>query len=288
MDPADNPESLDKDRPLREDIRLLGRLLGDTLREQEGAGVFNLVENVRQTAVRFRRDGEAQARAELQSTLSALSLDATVSVARAFTYFSQLSNIAEDLHRNRRHRAHQFAGSPPQKGSLEHSVQRALDSGITCPALRGFFSTALIVPVLTAHPTEVQRQSILDCQRDIAVLLEERDRLRLTPAEQARHEDALRRSVLTLWQTRILRELTLSVRDEVDNGLSYFATTFLEQMPRLYGELEDLLDSRCGRAATPLPAFLKIGNWIGADRDGNPQVNDEAYGTRCIDNLAWR
>lgn len=169
MDPADNPESLDKDRPLREDIRLLGRLLGDTLREQEGAGAFNLVENVRQTAVRFRRDGEAQARAELQSTLSALSLDATVSVARAFTYFSQLSNIAEDLHRNRRHRAHQFAGSPPQKGSLEHSVQRALDSGITCPALRGFFSTALIVPVLTAHPTEVQRQSILDCQRDIAV-----------------------------------------------------------------------------------------------------------------------
>ena len=276
MDPADNPESLDKDRPLREDIRLLGRLLGDTLREQEGAGAFNLVENVRQTAVRFRRDGEAQARAELQSTLSALSLDATVSVARAFTYFSQLSNIAEDLHRNRRHRAHQFAGSPPQKGSLEHSVQRALDSGITCPALRGFFSTALIVPVLTAHPTEVQRKSILDCQRDIAVLLEERDRLRLTPAEQARHEDALRRSVLTLWQTRILRELTLSVRDEVDNGLSYFATTFLEQMPRLYGELEDLLDSRCGNATTPLPAFLKIGNWIGADRDGNPHVNDEA------------
>ena len=122
----------------------------------------------------------------------------------------------------------------------------------------------------------MQRKSILDCQRDIAVLLEERDRLRLTPAEQARHEDALRRSVLTLWQTRILRELTLSVRDEVDNGLSYFATTFLEQMPRLYGELEDLLDSRCGRADTPLPAFLKIGNWIGADRDGNPQVNDEA------------
>jgi phosphoenolpyruvate carboxylase len=275
VDPEDNPESLDKDRPLREDIRLLGRLLGDTLREQEGAGAFNLVENVRQTAVRFRRDGEGQARTELQSTLSALSLDATVSVARAFTYFSQLSNLAEDLHRNRRHRAHQFAGSPPQKGSVEHSVQRALDSGVACAALRGFFTTALIVPVLTAHPTEVQRKSILDCQRDIAVLLEERDRLRLTPAEQARHDDELRRAVLTLWQTRILRELTLSVRDEVDNGLSYFATTFLEQMPRLYGEIEDLLDSRCDRAATPLPAFLKIGNWIGADRDGNPHVNDE-------------
>jgi phosphoenolpyruvate carboxylase len=271
----DDPESLDKDRPLREDIRLLGRLLGDTLREEQGIEAFNLVERIRQAAVRFRRDGEPQARAELQSTLSSLSADATVAVARAFTYFSQLSNIAEDLHRNRRHRAHQFAGSPPQKGSLEHSVQRALDNGISSEALRGFFTSALVVPVLTAHPTEVQRKSILDCQRDIAVLLEERDRVQLTPEERARHDDALRRTVLTLWQTRILRELTLSVRDEVDNGLSYFATTFLEQMPRLYGQIEDLLDSYCGRADIPLPAFLKIGNWIGADRDGNPHVNDD-------------
>lgn len=254
---------------------MFGRLLGDTLREQQGAEAFNLVERIRQTAVRFRRDGDAQARAEFQSMLSGISVDATVSMARAFTYFSQLSNIAEDLHRNRRHRAHQFAGSPPQNGSLKHSVQRALDSGISCEALRGFFTTALIVPVLTAHPTEVQRKSILDCQRDIAVLLEERDRLALTPEEQVRHDDALRRAVLTLWQTRILRELTLSVRDEVDNGLSYFATTFLEQMPRLYGEIEDLLDGHCGDANVSLPAFLKIGNWIGADRDGNPHVSDE-------------
>jgi phosphoenolpyruvate carboxylase len=275
VNPLDVAESLDKDQPLRQDIRLLGRLLGDTLREQEGAEAFNLVEQIRQTAVRFRRDGQPETRAELESTLSDLTVDSTVSVARAFTYFSQLSNIAEDLHRNRRHRAHQFAGSAPQNGSLARAVQWVTASGVSPQALRAFFSSALIVPVLTAHPTEVQRKSILDCHRDIAVLLDERDRLRLTPEEQSLNDAALRRAILTLWQTRILRELTLSVRDEIDNGLSYFTLTFLAQLPRLYGEIEDLLDSQCGRDDESIPAFMKIGSWIGADRDGNPHVNAE-------------
>jgi phosphoenolpyruvate carboxylase len=275
VNPQDEQESLDKERPLRDDIRLLGRLLGDTLREQQGIPAFDLVERIRRTAVRFRRDGEAKARAELQFTLGGLSSSATISVARAFTYFSQLSNIAEDLHRNRRHRAHQFAGSAPQKGSVAHAARRAMDNGVSPGALRGFFHSALIVPVLTAHPTEVQRKSILDCHRDIAVLLDERDRLQFTPEEQSRNDDALRRAIQTLWQTRILRELTLSVRDEVDNGLSYFTMTFLEQLPRLYGEIEDLLDAQCGRPGASIPAFLKIGSWIGADRDGNHHVNDD-------------
>jgi phosphoenolpyruvate carboxylase len=271
-------EPVDKDQPLREDIRLLGRLLGDTLREQQGDDAFNLVERIRQTAVRFRKDGDAQARAGLEITLNGLSHDATVSVTRAFTYFSQLSNIAEDLHHNRRHRLHQISGSPPPQGTLARALQRALDAGVSCADLQAFFTEALIVPVLTAHPTEVQRQSILDCQRDIAVLLDERDRLQLTPEERSRNEEGLRRAILTLWQTRILRELTLSVRDEVDNGLSYFGTTFLEQLPRLYGEIEDLLNRCCPDARISLPAFVRIGNWIGGDRDGNPHVSDETLG----------
>jgi phosphoenolpyruvate carboxylase len=270
-----DPGSLDKDRPLREDIRLLGRLLGDTLREQQGDHVFNLVEQIRQTAVRFRRNGETQARAELQSLLSRLSPVATISVVRAFTYFSQLSNIAEDLHRNRRHRAHQFAGSAPQKGSVAHTVGRALNRGVSPEALRAFFAAAEIVPVLTAHPSEVQRQSILDCHREIAALLDERDRLQLTPEERWRNEEGLRRVILTLWQTRILRELSISVRDEVENGLSYFVTTFLKQLPELYGYIEDLLEAQYGNAISLSP-FLRIGSWIGGDRDGNPHVDHEA------------
>src|SRR6266852_5621207 len=122
-------QDLDKDLPLKEDIRLLGRLLGDTLREQEGEEAFNLIEHIRQTAVRFRRDGDEQARTELETTLSGIAHDATMSVVRAFTYFSQLSNIAEDLHRNRRRRAHQLAGSPAQEGSLALAIQRVAKSG---------------------------------------------------------------------------------------------------------------------------------------------------------------
>ena len=265
----------DKDQPLREDIRLLGRLLGDTLREQQGHEAFSIVEQIRQLAVSFRRNADPEARTELQKIIGNLSHQATVSVARAFTYFSQLSNIAEDLHRNRRHRAHQFAGSPPQKGSLAHAIQKALAGGVSAASLRAFFDSAFIVPVLTAHPTEVQRQTVLDCQREIAVLLRRRDQVRLTPEERSRNEDDLRRSVLILWQTRILRELTLSARDEVVNGLSYFATTFLPELPRLYREFDDLLDQQLSGDGSSVPTFMTIGNWIGGDRDGNPYVNEE-------------
>jgi phosphoenolpyruvate carboxylase len=163
-------------------------------------------------AVRFRRNGQAEARAELQLTLTGLSADATVSVARASSYFSQLSNIAEDLHRNRRHRAHQFVASPAPQGSFAQAIRRAVIKGVSAEEMQGFFSGALIMPVLTAHPTEVQRKSILDCLRDIAVLLDERDRIPLTPDERANNEDGLRRAILTLWQTRVLRADTVGAR----------------------------------------------------------------------------
>ena len=124
MDPGDRPDQIpDKDFPLKEDIRLLGRLLGDTLREQEGDEIFNLIESVRNNAIRFRRDGDQQARARLEDMLCGLSQDATVLVVRAFTYFSQLSNIAEDLHHVRRRRAYELIGSAPQEGGLVRTIQ---------------------------------------------------------------------------------------------------------------------------------------------------------------------
>ena len=152
--------SNDKDLPLREDIRLLGRLLGDTLQEQEGRERFALIENIRQTAVRFRRDRDPQAKAELEAMLGRLDHDTAISVVRAFSFFSQLANIAEDQHHNRRRRAHQFAGSPPQEGSVALAVERLRQAGVPGSRLIAFFDRALIAPVLTAHPTEVQRKSI--------------------------------------------------------------------------------------------------------------------------------
>ncbi len=288
----------DKDAPLRDDIRLLGRLLGDTVRDQQGAAAFELIERIRQNSVRFRRDDDIAARRELEAILDALSREQTIQVARAFSYFSHLANIAEDQHHIRRSRAHLIAGSSPRAGSLEHAVARALDSaGMEPAALAEFFDTALVSPVLTAHPTEVQRKSILNCETVLARLLDERDRMQLTPEEAEANHEALRRAVLTLWQTRMLRTAKLSVIDEVTNGLSYFETTFLRELPRLYASLEDRLaaaDPALGApelAAPELAAFLQVGSWIGGDRDGNPfvtaEVLDKALAMQCAVALGY-
>jgi phosphoenolpyruvate carboxylase len=271
--PGQNPAVPDKESPLREDIRLLGRILGDTLREQEGEAVFDLIERTRQNAIRFRRDRDPDARRELETTLNKLDPVRTIAVVRAFSFFSQLANIAEDQHHNRRRRAHLIAGSPPQEGSVALALARGRAAGLPAEKVTAFFRDALISPVLTAHPTEVQRKSILDCQLEIARLLTERDRMQLTPDELLQNEEALRRVVLTLWQTRVLRELRLTVNDEIENGLSYYRYTFLRQLPRLYAEMEDLLAQQ-GFGHTPLDGFLKLGSWIGGDRDGNPNVTD--------------
>ena len=266
-------EPIDKDQPLRDDIRLLGRILGDTLREQEGEAVFATIERVRQLGIRLHRDDDRAAQREMADLLDALSRDQVNQVVRAFSYFSHLANIAEDQHHIRRARAHAREGSPPREGSLPHALARALASGIGAEQLGRFFVNARIIPVLTAHPTEVQRKSILDAQWKIARLLEERDSNLLTPEETVTHEEALRRTVLSLWQTRMLRRAKLSVMDEVNNALSYYDTTFLRELPRLYNGLEDHLAATVpGWPGNELPSFLRPGSWIGGDRDGNPFV----------------
>lgn len=262
-----------QDQALWDDIRLLGRLLGDTVRSQEGELMYEVVESVRRDSLSFRRDDNREALKELQGRLDALNRDQVTSVVRAFSYFSHLANLAEDLHNTRRHRADRITGAPAAPGSMERALNRALDAGITPDAIRGFFEHALLVPVLTAHPTEVQRKSVLDCEMRIERLMDDRARTGLTPEEEEVWQEKLRRQVLTLWQTRMLRQVKLSVIDEVANGLSYYDSTFLKELPALHNRLEDQLQKRLGADALPaLPAFLKIGSWIGGDRDGNPFV----------------
>ncbi len=195
----------DKDLPLRDDIRLLGRLLGDTVREQDGEEAFELVERIRRSSIAFHRDNDTAARAELEEILDRLTAEETMIVVRAYSYFSHLANIAEDLHHIRRSRAHRLAGSAPREGSLPHALERLGRSKVATEAVARFFEDALIVPVLTAHPTEVQRRSVLDTERKISRRLEYRDRTQLTPEEQAENDEAVRRNVLALWQTRMLR-----------------------------------------------------------------------------------
>ena len=273
----------EKDTPLFEDIRLLGRILGDTVREQEGTVVYEIIERIRQTSVNFARQSPGQesvegVRATLESELDHLPPDTALAIILAFTYFLHLANIAEDGHHIRRRRIHETKGSTPRAGSLDHTFAKLAEAGIDATTLQQTIAALLVSPVLTAHPTEVSRKSILACQHEIARLLDTRDRLRMTPLERSETERALRRLVLTLWRTRILRPMRLQVIDEVKNGISVFDETFFTELPRLYSEFEDKLNQRYPDmpGGWALPTFFRVGSWIGGDRDGNPFVTAEA------------
>ena len=272
-----------KEQALRDDIRLLGRLLGDVIRTQEGAEVFELIEQIRKLSVAYRRDADADADRALNRLLKSLSGDQAVSVIRAFTYFSHLANLAEDRDQIRRHTQAARAGAETE-GSLAVALLRLRGAAIAPAAVVRLLQSSYLSPVLTAHPTEVQRKSILDAERGIALLLAERDSIRaqpdsldngsatpirdaLKPRQLAANDLQLRARVMQLWQTRLLRFTKLTVADEIENSLSYYEATFLREIPRLYSHLEQAL------GGLPVASFLRMGQWIGGDRDGNPNVN---------------
>ena len=254
-----------KNKPLVEDIRLLGRILGDVIREQEGPAAYELIERVRQLSVAYRLKADASAGRVLDRLLKNLSADQTVTVIRAFSYFSHLANIAEDRHHVRRRAVHERAGDL-QEGSLALAFERLHRADHRAADIAQTLQHAYISPVLTAHPTEVQRKSILDAERAVAALVGERDDLP-TIERRADNEALIRARVTQLWQTRMLRLAKLTVADEVENALSYYASTFLREIPRLYRDLERALPGH------PVASFLRMGHWIGGDRDGNPNVN---------------
>jgi phosphoenolpyruvate carboxylase len=254
----------DTDEALIADIRFLGRILGDVIREQEGREAFELIERVRQLSVAGRLKRDAAAGRTLDRLLKNLGIDQTVSVVRAFSYFSHLANIAEDRHQVRRHEAQERRGVL-EEGSLAMTMERLAAGEIRAADIADVLARAHISPVLTAHPTEVQRKSILDAQRAISELLGARDGLR-TERERRDNESLIRARVTQLWQTRMLRYTRLTVADEIENALSYYRSTFLREIPRLYAELEEMLPGH------DIATFFRMGNWIGGDRDGNPNV----------------
>ncbi|MEY3951655.1 MAG: phosphoenolpyruvate carboxylase [Pseudomonadota bacterium] len=257
---------------IRDQIRYLGRLLGDTLKEQEGEATYTLVERIRQLSVATRGRGEPGAAQALDRALKRLTPEQTVTVIRAFSYFSHLANIVEDLARLREAEgagALEDAKQPP--GTLGHALYVLRQSGVDAGQVKDLLKRAHVSPVLTAHPTEVQRKSVLDAERDIAALLLERSNLEHNQRGTALEENdrRLRARITQLWQTRMLRTSKLQVRDEIENALSFYKTTFIPEIPRLYAELESRLGAR------QVPRFLQMGNWIGGDRDGNPNVTAE-------------
>ena len=254
-----------KNLPLIEDVRFLGRILGEVIREQEGVAAFELIERIRQLAVAYRIDHDAKAGRALDRMLVKLSIDQAVSVVRAFSYFSHLANLAEDRDNVRRLRAEAITGKLIE-GTLALSFQRIRKHRIDDAGITALLEHAYLAPVLTAHPTEVQRQSVLDAERSIAHLLAQRDDL-ATAAERDANQAGMRARVAQLWQTRMLRTSKLSVSNEIENALAYYQSTFLREIPRIYEMLERALPDHA------IPTFFHMGNWIGGDRDGNPNVN---------------
>jgi phosphoenolpyruvate carboxylase len=270
--PAETDDRTD-DAPLREDIRLLGRVLGEVIGEQAGADVLDLVESTRVEAFRIRRS-EVD-RAELADRLAGLDVRDANHVIRAFSHFSLLANLAEDVHHERRRRHHRREGSPPQKGSLAATFElldRAdLDPAEVAAELQG----ALVCPVVTAHPTEVRRRTISQVQQQVSVLLRQRDQLGADVDERA-WSAHLWREVLTLWQTALLRLSRLRLADEIDEALRYYDLSLFAVVPAINAELRQALRQRWPDAdLLPRPMLLP-GSWIGGDRDGNPFVTADA------------
>ena len=274
----------DKDQQLRDDIRLLGALLGEIIAEQQGLPVFTAIEEVRQLSVQYRRFDDNTARAKLEARLEALSQDETISLIRSFSIFSMLSNIAEDCHLIRRNRQHELAGMPAREASLDYTIAELSRVGVNRDAVLARLKKTESVPVLTAHPTEVQRKSVLDAQQSIIALIRHRDEIQLTLEEANAWRDELKAAVQRLFQTRLLRRNKLSVIDEVNNALAYFDSTFFAQVPQVYRKLQSLLslpstDNFLPVNEDPLGKVLTVGSWIGGDRDGNPFVTAQVLDT---------
>ncbi len=256
--------------PMREDIRLLGSILGDTVREQDGEEVFDLVERARVESFRVRRS-EID-RAEHARMFDGIDIHEAIPVIRAFSHFALLANVAEDIHRERRRAIHVEAGEPPQDSSLAASYLKLdaaqLDSATVADALKD----ARVSPVITAHPTETRRRTVFDTQHRITELM----RLRLhgyseTP-EGRDIETELRLQILMLWQTALIRLQRLKIQDEIEVGLRYYHAAFFEVIPQVNAEVRDALQARWPDAYLPDEPILRPGSWIGGDRDGNPNV----------------
>ncbi len=275
--PIDNPDvSAAMEAPegnLRAVARQLLQVLDETVRMQAGHEVHDAVLVLRAASYRFHRDLDLAAREDLENTASNLDAGHAIQVIRAFCYAAQLANIVEDRRQVLEMRNGKAVGSVRSGGVLAETLARARESGCSASDLRDFFNQAHVRPVLTAHPTEVRRKTTRHWEGVIADLLQHHDPRSHERAEEKELREAFEEAILALWQSNLLRQSRLTVTDEVENGLRCFDDAFFEELPLLHGRLEDaLLQFDPGLSDRPINSFLKIGSWIGGDRDGNPFV----------------
>lgn len=248
---------------LRARVRFLGRILGDVIRAEDGEAVFQQIEDIRRASVTFHREGGEAAATALADQLARLSLTDTVRFANSFACFLLITNIAEDQIQRRRGRIGDI-----RPDTLAGALRALKAEGIGVEAVMGLLDQALVAPVITAHPSEVRRKSVLDRQGAIADTLDGLDEA-ANDEGRGHLERDLTRHVAIFWRTRLLRNVKLGVGDEIENAVSYFERSFLPELPRLYAHWREVLGE-----PERLPSFLRVGSWVGGDRDGNPFVTD--------------
>ncbi|HEY9313560.1 phosphoenolpyruvate carboxylase [Williamsia sp.] len=276
--PRPEPGSTDREltEPLREDIRLLGGILGQIVRKHAGEATFDLVEKARVESFRVRRS-EID-RAELEELFRDIDVADAISVIRAFSHFALLANLAEDIHRERRRAIHVRAGDPPQDSSLAATYRKLDSAGLADEQVGKALADATVVPVITAHPTETRRRTVFEVQHRITELMRFAGRTELTPDERNDVNVALNRQILTLWETALIRLERLQIQDEIEVGLRYYDAGFFEVIPRINAELRAWLQQHYPAAGIADDPMLRMGSWIGGDRDGNPFVTGEIVG----------
>jgi phosphoenolpyruvate carboxylase len=284
---SDEPEV--KEAPLRRDVRSLGLLLGEVLKEQAGQSLFDAVEELRLLAIEYRdtrhdaqQDGDGAPTFELMKraalSVSNLELVEAYRMTKAFSIYFELTNLAETNHRKRRRRAAALSPArPPQPGSIRGTLRRMREAGMTKETALDWLRQIEVIPVFTAHPTEVARRTVLFKRRRIAENLERLEQLPLTDAEAAKLESAIVAEITALWQTDEVRRRPPTVRDEIKMGLDYYSDSLISTLPRLYEEFADAFREvyDCTLSAGELPTCLSFGSWIGGDRDGNPYVTPD-------------
>ena len=282
MSAVTSPTHPDPHAPLRHDVHDLGAMLGDTLREQVGKKLFDTVERVRTLARNARAGNDGDFR-ELEHLLTELPVDEAFNISRAFAHFLTLANVAEQHHRVRRRRVyHQDPEATPQRGSLDETFDRLLKDGVTSEALHETICRLEIEYVLTAHPTEVVRRTLLRKHNRIAALLARRDTRDLTAFERDETEQALRRDVTACWLTDEIRRTRPTPLDEAHGGLAYLEETLWDVVPRFLRLLDAALQKFTGKPLPLTAAPIRFGSWMGGDRDGNPYVTADVTRKVCL------
>ncbi|SFA69931.1 MULTISPECIES: phosphoenolpyruvate carboxylase [unclassified Bacillus (in: firmicutes)] len=271
-----NVKTNDSGQPLRRDVKMLGNMLGDILVFHGGIELFDRVEKIREMCKNLRNQNEETTYKRLKDEIAGLSPEMRKDVIRAFSTYFHLINAAEQNHRIRRRREYLLqAEGNVQPGSIESAIVSLQDNHVSSDIIQNVLNTLSLELIITAHPTEATKRSILEIQKRIATILKDLDNPMIPQKERKKLQESLFNEVTALWQTDELRHNKPTVLDEVRNGLYYFDQTLFDVLPDIHQDVEDSLNAHYPDSKWTVPQFLRFGSWIGGDRDGNPNVTPE-------------